>query len=140
MIYNQAAFVAYGNKAINGGQPAIQEAFKADFKKNLKLAGYPSEMEVKNGALDNVTFDMSKTIGQIPNLVTSYMADENAVFKLPSPNPGKVATAVIKPFHFEEKEHTGTTSFGGETKEYKTITGEYDGYKLKNNTAPFKQK
>lgn len=141
--YNQALFVAYGNACINNASkktPDIQKAFKADFKKNLKIAGYPTEMDVKNGHLDKIdNFDMSNTLACVPEIVAGFVQNEQRGFDLPAVN-NKTAAASIKPFHFDKKKHTGQTNFGGETKTYTSVTGDHEGYKIKNRTSPFKKK
>ena len=44
-IFSMGAFVTYGNMALNnqkGKSSNLQEAFRADLKKNIARAGYPS--------------------------------------------------------------------------------------------------
>jgi len=138
--FNMASYVAYGNACIN--KPGdIRTAALADFKKNLKLTGYPTAMDVKNGILDgkDIQLDHSHLLGCTPEIIAGFIQTEQRAFDLPAVND-KTAAASIKPFTFDEKKHTGQTNFGGETKTYTSVTKKHNGYKIKNRTSPFKKK
>lgn len=138
--FNMASYVAYGNAQIN--KPGdIRTAALADFKKNLKLTGYPTAMDVKNGILDgkDIQLDHTNLLSHSPEIIAGFIQSEQRAFDLPAVND-KTAAASIKPFVFDEKKHTGQTNFGGETKTYTSVTKKHSGYKIKNRTSPFKKK
>lgn len=139
--FSFAAFVAYGNNCINnvnGTTPEIQTAFKADLKRAIAHANYPSKDEI--GIIDEINdFDMSNTLEQVPKLVSGFMHDEQRSFDLPAPDEN-TAPATLRVDAVPEKVNEGTIQFGdnkGQT--YKSVTAAHDEVKVKSKTKQFKQ-
>lgn len=124
------AWVQYGNAK-------LQEAARADFKKNAKKLGYPGASEI--GIVDTATLDISNTLSAIPGAISGYMHDESRAFDLPAPD-AKTAAASIKVVAVPKKTKTGTIMLGdkkGQT--YTSTVAAHDEVKVKNRTKPFKK-
>jgi len=140
--FSYAAFVAYGNACINnanGKTQELQDAFRADLKKNIAKAGYPSKDEI--GIVDTINdFEMGATLRAIPSMVTGFMHDEDRAFELPAVD-SNTAAGSLRIASVEEKTREGVIMLGehkGET--YTSTTGAHDEYRVKSNTDPFKKK
>lgn len=139
--FSFASFVEYGNACLNnvsGKTPEIQSAFKADLKKAIAHAGYPSKDEI--GIVDEINdFDMSATLQTVPQIVSGYMRDEQRTFAIPAADDN-TCPATIGVRAIEEKTSEGTIQFGdkkGET--YKTTTAAHEEAFVKNNRNAFKK-
>lgn len=139
--FSFASFVAHGNACINnasGNTPEIQSAFKSDLKKAIAHAGYPSKDEI--GVIDEINdFDMSATMSKIPEIVSSYMRDEQRGFDIPAADNNTCA-ATINVVSVPEKTKTGTIMLGdrkGET--YESVIKAHDELTVKNRRDPFKK-
>jgi hypothetical protein len=139
--FSYAAFVAYGNACINnanGKTQELQDAFRADLKKNIAKAGYPSKDEI--GIIDTINdFEMTATLKAIPSMVTGFIKDEDRSFELPAVNDSTAAGSLYID-SVDEHTRTGVIQFGerkGET--YESTTAAHDEYKVHSNTKPFKQ-
>jgi hypothetical protein len=123
------AWVAYGNAH-------IQEAARADFKKNAAKMGYPSKDEI--GIVDQTNLDISNTLTAIPGVITKYMDDENRAFDLPAPDK-KTAAATIRIENVPEKTKTGIVMLGDKKGEpYTSIIKEHQEIKIKSRNKDFK--
>ena len=140
-IFSMGAFVTYGNNAINnlnGKSSNLQAAFRADLKKNIAIAGYPTKDEI--GIIDTINnFTMENTLKQIPQLVADYMRDDNRKFNLPAPD-GSCTDATIEIVHKPTKTSTGVSKMGGVDKPWESTIKEHDEYSLTNRIDPFKVK
>lgn len=140
-IFSMGAFVTYGNAAINnqkGRSSDLQEAFKADLKKNIAIAGYPSKDEI--GIIDELNnFSFDNTLKKIPQLVSNYMRDENRKFNIPAPD-GSCTEATIEIVHKDTKTSSGVSKIGGKEKPWETTVKEHDEFALSNHRDPFKVK
>lgn len=142
-IFSMGAFVAYGNMALNnqkGKSSNLQEAFRADLKKNIARAGYPSKDEI--GIIDEINdFSFDNTLKQIPQLVADYMRDENRKFNLPAPD-GSCTTASIEIVHKETQTKQGVAKLGKgkDPIPWESTIKEHDEYSLTNNRDAFKVK
>lgn len=139
--FSYAAFVAYGNAAINnasGKTADLQTAFRTDLKKAIAKAGYPSKSEI--GIIDTISdFDLSATLHEIPAVVTKFMKDEDRAFELPAPDK-KTAPATIKIVSVDKKTKKGTIMLGDKKgQEYTSTIGAHDEVRVKNNTKAFKK-
>ena len=113
-IFSMGAFVTYGNNAINnlnGKSSNLQDAFRADLKKNIAIAGYPTKDEI--GIIDT--------------------------FNLPAPD-GSCTDATIEIVHKPTKTSTGVSKMGGVDKPWESTIKEHDEYSLTNRRDPFKVK
>lgn len=140
-IFSMGAFVAYGNAALNnqkGKSSNLQEAFRADLKKNIAIAGYPTKDEIGIvDTIDNFTFE--NTLKQVPQLVADYMRDENRKFNLPAPD-GSCTDATIEIVHKETKTSSGVSKIGGVERPWESTIKEHDEYALTNHRDGFKVK
>lgn len=140
-LFSFAAWVDYGNSCINnttGNTPGIQEAFKADLKKAIAHAGYPTKEEI--GVVDTINdFDMSATLSKVPEMVAGFMKDEKRAFDIPAADENTCA-ASIKVVAVNEKTKEGTIMLGdrkGET--YKSTIAAHEEIAVKNRRDPFKK-
>lgn len=139
--FSMAAFVKYGNSVINNAQnkpenEEISKGFKADLKRAIAHAGYPSKDEI--GVIDTINdFDMSNTLEAIPTIVSGYMKNEDRAFNIPATDD-KCTSAKITIVSKEEETKTGENRFTGGT--YTTTIAAHDEYKVSNNRDPFKSK
>lgn len=140
-IFSMSAFVTYGNNAINntkGKSSNIQEAFRADLKKNIALAGYPTKDEI--GIIDTIdNFTMENTLKHVPQIIAEYMRDENRKFNIPAPD-GSCTEATLEIVHKETKTSSGVSKMGGVDKPWESTIKEHDEYSVSNRRDPFKVK
>lgn len=123
------AWVAYGNAQ-------LQEAARADFKKNAAKMGYPSKDEI--GIVDQTTLDISQTLAAIPGAVSGYMHDEKRAFALPAPDK-KTTPATIKVVAVEQKTKEGVSTLGkNKGQPYKSVVKAHEEVKVSNNRKDFK--
>ena len=138
--FSMAAFIEYGNGKLNnvsGKDMEIQQAFKADLKRNIAKAGYPSKDEI--GIIDEINdFDMSNTLECVPQIVSDYMADTGRKFDLPAPDK-KTCPATIYTQHVPEETKTGVSKLGGVEKPWTSTIAAHDIIKVKNHTKAFKK-
>lgn len=138
--FSMAAFIEYGNGKLNnvsGKDMEIQQAFKADLKRNIAKAGYPSKDEI--GIIDEINdFDMSNTLECVPQIVSDYMADTGRKFDLPAPDK-KTCPATIYTRHVPEETKTGVSKLGGVEKPWTSTVLAHDVVKVKNHTKGFKK-
>ena len=136
-VFSFAAFAAYANSTTS---PAtnFQRAFVQDAKKFYAKAGYPSKDEI--GILDEMVPDVTNTVGQIPELVSGFMHDEQRSFNLPAPDD-KTAPATIKVVYVEEKTSEGVVTIDGPNKgqKYKSTTLAHEEPKIKVDRKMFKK-
>jgi hypothetical protein len=128
-VASMPAWVAYGNAK-------LQDAARADFKKNAAKMGYPSKDEI--GIVDQTTLDISQTLAAIPAAVSGYMHDEKRAFDLPAPD-NKTAPATLKVAAIPEKTKTGVVMLGdkkGET--YTSTVKAHEEVKVKSRNKDFK--
>ena len=119
------------------GNARLQEAARADFKKNAAKLGYPSKDEI--GIVDNATMDISNTLSAIPGAVSGYMHDEGRSFDLPAPD-AKTAPVTLKVVSVAKKTKTGKIMLGdkkGET--YTSTIAAHEEVRAKNRTKSFKK-
>lgn len=140
-VFSLAAFTAYGNSCINnatGNTAPIQQAFKADLKKAIAHAGYPSKDEI--GVIDEINdFEMTNTLSKVPEMVSGFMKDEQRAFDIPAADSNTCA-ASIKVIAVPEKTKTGEIQLGdrkGET--YTSTTAAHEEISVKNRRDPFKK-
>lgn len=142
-IFSMGAFVTYGNMALNnqkGKTSNLQEAFRADLKKNIARAGYPSKDEI--GIIDEINdFTFDNTLKQIPQLVSGYMRDENRKFNLPAPD-GSCTDATIEIVHKETQTKSGVAKLGNGKAPipWESTIKEHDEYAITNHRDAFKVK
>lgn len=142
-IFSMGAFVAYGNSALNnkkGKSSNLQEAFRADLKKNIAIAGYPSKDEI--GIIDEIdNFTFENTLKQIPSLVSNYMRDENRKFTIPAPD-GSCTDATIEIVHKDTKTTSGVAKLGNGKPDipWESTIKEHDEFAISNRRDPFKVK
>lgn len=123
------AWVQYSNDK-------LQEAARADFKKNAQKLGYPSKDEI--GVVDSATLDISHTLSAIPGAISGYMHDEHRAFDLPAPD-AKTAAASIKVVPVPKKTKTGTIMLGDKKgQKYTSTVKAHEEVRVKNRTKPFK--
>lgn len=138
--FSMAAFIEYGNGKLNnvsGKDMEIQQAFKADLKRNIAKAGYPSKDEI--GIIDEINdFDMSNTLECVPQIISDYMADTGRKFDLPAPDK-KTCPATIYTKHIPEETKTGVSKLGGVEKPWTSTILAHDIVKVKNHTGGFKK-
>lgn len=139
--FSFAAFVSYGNGAINntsGHTAGIQNAFRADLKNAIKRAGYPTKDEI--GIIDSINdFDMSNTLSKVPELVSGFMHDEQRSFDIPVADD-KTCPATIKVVEVGEKTKEGPIMLGdkkGQT--YKSTIKAHEEVSVKNRRDKFKK-
>jgi hypothetical protein len=124
------AWVQYANSR-------LQEAARADYKKNAAKLGYPSKDEI--GIVDNATLDISNTISAIPAAISGYMHDEGRAFDLPAVDK-KTAPATIKVVKVPKKTKTGTIQLGDRKGEKYTSTIEaHEEVRVKSRNKAFKK-
>lgn len=135
-VHSLAAFVKYGNEQINTG--SMQSAFKADLKKAIAHAHYPSKEEID--IIDTINdFDMSATLSKVPELIGNYMKDEDRVFNIPAVDD-KTAPASLRLEEIDEKTATGIIQMGPDKgKGYSTTTAAHKEIKVKSNRDAFKK-
>lgn len=115
----------------------LQEAARADFKKNAAKLGYPSKDEI--GIVDNATLDISNTMSAIPGAISGYMHDEKRAFDLPAPD-AKTAPATLKVVSVAKKTKKGTIMLGDRKGETYTSTVEaHEEVKVKSRNKTFKK-
>lgn len=135
-VFSLSALVKYGNEQINKG--FMQQAFKADLKKAIAHAGYPSKAEI--GIVDEIDdFDMSATLSKVPELVGNFMKDEDRAFNIPAVDD-KTAPATLKIEEIPEKTSEGIIQMGsrkGET--YTSTVAKHNEIKVKSNRSAFKK-
>ena len=142
-IFSMSAFVTYGNAALNnqkGKSSDLQDAFRADLKKNIAIAGYPSKDEI--GIVDEINnFTFENTLKQMPQLVANYMRDENRKFNIPSPD-GSCTDATIEIVHKEKQTKTGVAKLGNgkDPIPWESTIKDHDEYALTNHRDAFKVK
>ena len=128
-VASKPAWVAYSNEK-------LQNAARADFKKNAAKLGYPSKDEI--GIVDESTLDISNTLAAIPETVSGYMHDEKRAFDLPAPDK-KTAPATLKVVAVPKKTKTGTVQMGpnkGGT--YTSTIAAHEEVKVKSRNKDFK--
>lgn len=140
-VFSLAAFTAFGNAAINnarGTTPAIQTAFKADLKKAIAHAGYPTKEEIN--VIDEINdFEMTNTLAKVPELVSTFMKEEQRGFDIPAADEN-TCPATIKVVAVEEKTKEGTIMLGdrkGET--YTSTIAAHEEISVKNRRDAFKK-
>lgn len=135
-VHSLAAFVKYGNEQINTG--SMQSAFKADLKKAIAHAHYPTKEEID--IIDTINdFDMSATLSKVPELIGSYMKDEDRAFNIPAVDD-KTAPASLRLEAIPEKTSTGIIQMGPDKgKEYTSTTKAHNEIKIKSNRDAFKK-
>lgn len=142
-IFSMGAFVAYGNAALNnqkGNSSDLQEAFRADLKKNIAIAGYPSKDEI--GIIDEIdSFTFENTLKHVPQLVSDYMRDENRKFNIPAPD-GSCTDATIEIVHKDRQTKTGVAKLGNgkDPIPWESTIKEHDEFAISNRRDPFKVK
>lgn len=142
-IFSMGAFVAYGNAALNnqkGNSSDLQEAFRADLKKNIAIAGYPSKDEI--GIIDEIdNFTFENTLKHVPQLVSDYMRDENRKFNIPAPD-GSCTDATIEIVHKDRQTKTGVAKLGNgkDPIPWESTIKEHDEFAISNRRDPFKVK
>lgn len=138
--FSMAAWIEYGNSKLNnatGKDLEIQTAFKADLKKAIAHAGYPTKDEI--GIIDTINdFDMTNTLECVPQLVSDFMADTGRRFDLPAPDK-KTCPASISVVHCEKETKEGVSKLGGVEKKWTSTIDAHDEYKVKNNRNSFKK-
>ena len=141
-VFSLAAFCAYSNSCFNnttGTTPTIQTAFKADLKKAIAHAGYPSKDEI--GVVDEINdFDMSNTMSKVPEIISGFMRDEKRAFDIPAANDN-TCPASIKVVAVDDKVKTGIIQMGdkkGET--YESKIKAHEELSVKNRRDAFKEK
>lgn len=128
--FSTPAWVQYGNAK-------LQDALRADFKKNAAKMGYPSKDEI--GIVDETTLDATNTLSVIPATISGFMHDEGRSFDLPAPDE-KTAAATLRVDAVEEKTKTGTIMLGDKKgQEYTSTIAAHEEIKVKNRTKPFKK-
>lgn len=133
--FSFAAFVEYGNRQFNTKESQFSEAVRKDIKKSV--SGIMTAEEIS--MIDNVDIDMSNTLALVPELVSSFMNDEDRAFTLPAPNPS-TCSATIKMVDKDRETKTGTIQFGENAgKEYKTTIEAHTEFSVKNNRDNFKK-
>lgn len=126
---SRPAWVAYGNAK-------LQDAARADFKKNAAKMGYPGKDEI--GIVDETTLDISHTLAAIPETISGYMHDEKRAFEIPAPDK-KTAPATLKVIAVEKKTTTGVQTFGpNKGKSYSSTVAAHEELKVSNNRKAFK--
>lgn len=135
-VHSIAQFTKYGNEQINKG--ILKNPFKADLKKAIAHAGYPSKSEID--IIDTIDdFDMSATISKIPDLVANYINDEDRALKLPAVD-AKTAPATIKLESVPEKTRVGIVQMGSRKgEEYTSTTKAHKEFKIESNRDAFKK-
>lgn len=127
---SKPAFIEYGNAN-------LQEAMKADTRKNIIKMGFPNKDEL-DGVLASTTLDMSNTLAAIPGCISGYMHDEKRAFDLPAPDK-KTAPATIKVVAVPKKTKTGIVQMGpnkGST--YTSTIDAHEEVKVKSRNKDFK--
>jgi hypothetical protein len=115
----------------------LQEAARADFKKNAAKLGYPSKDEIS--IVDNATLDISNTMSAIPGAISGYMHDQGRAFDLPAPD-AKTAPATLKVVKVPKKTKTGKIMLGDKKGETYTSTIEaHEEVKVKSRNKGFKK-
>ena len=128
--FSTPTWVQYGNAK-------LQEAARADFKKNAAKLGYPSKDEI--GIVDSATLDITNTLNAVPATVSGYMHDEKRSFDLPAPDD-MTAAATLRVDAIPEKTKTGTIMLGDKKgEEYTSTIAAHDEVKVKSRTKPFKK-
>lgn len=134
--FSFAALVAYG-KSTAAPATNFQNAFREDAKKYYAKAGYPSKDEI--GILDEITPDVTNTVGQIPELVAGFMHDEDRAFNIPAADDN-TAPASIKYAKIPEKTSEGIQTIGpNKNTPWKSTVKAHTEVKVKSNRDAFKK-
>lgn len=129
-VASTPAWVAYGNAK-------LQEAARADFKKNAAKLGYPSKDEI--GIVDTATLDLSNTLTAMSATISGYMHDEKRAFDLPAPD-AKTAPATLKVVAIPKKTKTGTVMLGDKKgQKYTSTIDAHEEVKVKSRNKSFKK-